>query len=80
MKRSVKISQEKDSIIGAWSIMCATCPLLPHLKALDKPAIACGSGIRTKIQGPVVMATCEHYAEESIDVTNGKVTIECGKE
>lgn len=80
MKRTVKVSKEKKSPLGAWSIVCDSCPLLPHLKALGKNPERCGFGITTNMQGPVVMGTCKHYQKDSIVADGKKLTVECTRE
>lgn len=77
MRRTVKISKEKNPSLGAWSIICDSCPLLPHLKALDKEPEKCGYGITTNAQGPVVMGVCKHYQKDSIVADEKKLTVEC---
>jgi hypothetical protein len=81
-ERIVDIQYEKSSI-GAWRVICPTCPLRKHLDALGMPAKACASGITTEMQCPVVINTCEFYEPESISSgDDGKegIYIRCRKE
>lgn len=79
--RRIVTPERLNDCIGGWRIMCAECPLLPHLVALGMPAKPCANGISTKIQGAITMSTCEHYEKESIESDTAKVvTLNCRKE
>lgn len=79
VRRTVKVVAEKGSIIGAWSLTCADCPLLPHLKALGEKPRDCAYGIQTRVQGAVTLGTCQHYEKESVKADGKKLTIGCQK-
>lgn len=77
MKRAVQFKEEEIT----FAITCDKCPLKPHLEALGQPPRACVSGIMTNMQGPVPVASCEHYKKDSISNDADKsLMLECGKE
>jgi hypothetical protein len=63
---------------GVFDLSAPDCPLLVHTQALGQKAPACCHGIVTNMQGPVVMGTCKHYAEESAENVDGAIQIGCG--
>ena len=62
---------------GIWSLDCATCPLIPHAKALGAKAKSCMAGIATNMQGPLVLSACEHYEAKSFTDEGGKAIVKC---
>lgn len=77
-RRDVKIIEDENSIIGAWEIICETCPLLPHLKALNQPPRPCIAGMQTNMQGAIPLNRCEFYGEDSIvGAGEGKAVLLC---
>jgi hypothetical protein len=76
----VKIKPDKESALGAWSIVCEACPLLPHLKALNMEPRPCVHGIQTNVQGAIPMGQCEFYVKDTLHDDGGATTLECTKE
>jgi hypothetical protein len=80
-KRTVKISNDQDSLLGAWEITCDTCPLLPHLNALNQPPRPCIAGISTNMQGAIPLNRCEFYQHDSVVGDGpGKAVLLCSHE
>ena len=79
MKRHVKYTADKDSILGAWEIKCDKCPLNLHTDALGQNRKCCTSGIQTNVQGHVVLSTCEHMKKDSMNSEGDGLFMECLK-
>jgi hypothetical protein len=76
MKRIVTYTEE----LGVFSVDCAECPLIPHLKALDQPSKPCLSGMVTNMQGHMPIYTCKHYQKDSITNEPGqKLSVICNQ-
>lgn len=75
MKRNVEMVMENKEI-GAWSIKCKDCPLLPHLKALKQKEKCCVAGLITNVQGPVPLARCEHFGGDDT-LKDDPLSLEC---
>lgn len=63
--RIAALIADPDSCIGAWDVTAETCPLSPHLAALNMPPRSCIGGIQTNMQGAVVLGQCEHYIKDT---------------
>lgn len=78
-RRTVRLSHEDGSIVGAWAITCDECPLKPHLEALGMKPQPCTAGIQTNMQGYVPLKDCKHYEKDSIKLEGKTLTLTCRK-
>ena len=72
--------EKKDNPLGAWEIVCDTCPLRPHLEALNMKPKTCAAGIQTNCQGAVPLSQCEYYVKDSIESEGKRLTLLCRKQ
>lgn len=80
VQRTVSVVEDEESCIGAWEIICGTCPLLPHLEALNQKPRACIAGMSTNMQGAIRLNQCEFYQHDSLDGDRAKgLTIHCNQ-